>query len=264
MAFHISLPCWDTIHCSHCSISPNKPYSLHSCILLFKTQPPCCSALTLAPYSEKLQCFVKTKKQKQKKKQSLHVKNVNWCFLMSLNCFTFLPPGKGLTTCLVTTITSFMSRYPQNCLYCPHGWIHDWINLCLYLQSAVKFDLRESTSYWNILIPSDWNWRCLTNSYTFCGATLTDVTPGSSLRLSWASCLITSAAGENHEKSKEWAQAGTGSWSESCNHVWCLMAGSGMCQREGSRCAGHMRLRHSVITQPRFAVAAAVWGFRFH
>lgn len=37
-----------------------------------------------------------------------------------------------------------------------------------------------------------------------------------------------------------------------------------MCQCEGSHCMGHMCLRYSVITQPRFAFAAAVRGFRFH
>lgn len=59
-----------------------------------------------------------------------------------------------------------------------------------------------------------------------CSVTLTNVTPGSSLCLSWASCLITLAAVENHEKSKEWAQTGPGSWRECCNHVWWLIVGS--------------------------------------
>lgn len=33
-------------------------------------------------------------------------------------------------------------------------------------------------------------------------------------------------AGGNHEKSKEWAETGPGSWSEGCNHVWWLIVGS--------------------------------------
>ncbi len=94
-----------------------------------------------------------------------------------------------------------------------------------------------------------------------CSMTLTNVTPGSRLCLSWASCVITLAAGENHVKSKEWAQTGTGSWSESCNHVWWLIVGSEKCQREGSHRMGHICLRYSVI---RFALAAAVTGFSFH
>lgn len=79
--------------------------------------------------------------------------------------------------------------------------------------------------------------------------TLTNVAPGSSLRLSWASCLITLAAGENHQKSKEWAQTGAGSRSERCNHVWWLIVWSEECHCEGSHCAGHICLRYPLITQ---------------
>lgn len=63
--------------------------------------------------------------------------------------------------------------------------------------------------------------------------------------------------GRESWESKEWAQTGTGSWSESCNHVWWLIVGSGKCQREGSHRVGHICLI-------RFALAAAVTGFSFH
>lgn len=94
--------------------------------------------------------------------------------------------------------------------------------------------------------------------------TLTNASPGSSLCLSWASCLITLAAGENHEKSKEWAQTGAGSRSESCNHVWWLIVWSEECHCEGSRCVGHICLKYPLITQPGLPYLAAVAVFSFH
>lgn len=96
-----------------------------------------------------------------------------------------------------------------------------------------------------------------------CSTTLTNVAPGSSLCLSWTSCLITLAAGENHEKSKDWAQTGAGSRSESCNHVWWLIVRSRECHCEGSHCVGHICLRYSHHSA-RFALAAAVRGFSSH
>lgn len=168
---------------------------------------------------------------------------------MSLNCFTFLHLFNGLTVCWVSAITEGK---------CYSIWIHDWINVIFlpsqYLQSAVKCAWGESRTWWNVLIHSEIEdvWQIV----PICSMTLTNVAPGSSLCLSWASCFITLAAGENHEKSKEWAQTGTGSRSESCNHVWWLIVGSGECHCERSHCVGHIWLRYSHHTA-RFAAGVA-------
>lgn len=120
----------DSLYCCHYYISLTT-FTLNFQYTAIKPQSFCCSVLTLAPYSEILQCFVQV--------QPLHVKDVNWCFLMSLNCFTFLHRGDCL----------FHHSHNQNEFNVLElsTYFLPSINMWFITQSSVNYDFREGT-FW--------------------------------------------------------------------------------------------------------------------